>query len=152
MSLPLKLADLRKEAGLTQMELAEKLDVSRQAISKWEVGAAVPGTDKLKALSELYGVSIDYLLDDEVVTPPKRDEGQTGKKEELTHITKTAKHVGILLGVIGALIIALMVVILLCVVKIRRLERPDGFPIEDLSCEQLPNDYSIETFHLIPMD
>jgi len=64
MSLAEKLVALRKQKGLTQMDLAEKLNVSRQAISRWEVGAAIPGTDNLKVLGELYGVSIDYLLKD----------------------------------------------------------------------------------------
>ena len=63
-NLPAKLVSLRKQKGITQMELAEKLNVSRQAISRWEVGAAVPTTDNLKVLSELYGVSVDYLLND----------------------------------------------------------------------------------------
>lgn len=47
MSLAEKLVTLRKQNGLTQMELAEKLNVSRQAVSRWEVGVAVPGTDKV---------------------------------------------------------------------------------------------------------
>lgn len=64
MSLATKLVSLRKGKGLTQIALAEKLDVSRQAISRWEVGAAVPSTDNLKVLCELYGVSVDYLLND----------------------------------------------------------------------------------------
>ena len=48
------------------MELAEKMNVSRQAISRWEVGAAVPSTDNLKFLGDLYDVPVDYLLNDEV--------------------------------------------------------------------------------------
>ena len=53
MNLSAKLTSLRKQKGLTQMDLAEKLNVSRQAISRWEVGMAVPSTDNLKVLSEL---------------------------------------------------------------------------------------------------
>lgn len=60
-----KLVCLRKKSGLTQAELAEKMNVSRQAISRWEVGAATPATENLKSLSELYGVPLDYLLNDE---------------------------------------------------------------------------------------
>lgn len=62
MSLPEKLLFLRKQNGFTQMELAEKLNVSRQAISRWEVGTAAPSTDNLKELSNLYDVSVDYFL------------------------------------------------------------------------------------------
>ena len=57
-----KLVALRKEKGLTQLAVAEKLNVSRQAISRWESGIALPSTDNLKSLSALYGVQIDYLL------------------------------------------------------------------------------------------
>ena len=64
MNLSAKLTSLRKQKGLTQMDLAEKLNVSRQAISRWEVGTAVPSTDNLKVLSELYGVTVDYLLNE----------------------------------------------------------------------------------------
>ena len=63
MTLGEKLVHLRKELGLSQLEAAEKLNVSRQAISRWEVGAAVPSVDNLKYLSELYGVPVDVLLD-----------------------------------------------------------------------------------------
>ncbi len=64
MRLAEKLVSLRKQKGLTQMELAERLDVSRQAVSRWEVGSSVPSTDNLRTLSEIYGVSLDYLLRD----------------------------------------------------------------------------------------
>ena len=64
MKLEEKLILLRKTKGLSQMKLSEKLGVSRQSISKWEVGAAMPSADNLKYLSDLYDVSIDYLLDD----------------------------------------------------------------------------------------
>ena len=65
MTLEEKLVALRKGKNLSQLELSEILHISRQAISRWEVGAAVPTTDNLRVLSELYGVSIDYLLSDD---------------------------------------------------------------------------------------
>ncbi len=57
-----RLLDYRKKAGLSQEELAEKIGVSRQAVSKWERGEASPDTDNLIALSEVYGVSLDELI------------------------------------------------------------------------------------------
>lgn len=57
-----KLTELRQKNGLSQNQLAEELDVCRQAISKWELGKAVPTTDNLIALSRLYGVTVDELL------------------------------------------------------------------------------------------
>ena len=64
MALPEKLYALRKKSGLSQEQLAEALNVSRQAISKWEGGSATPESDKLLALSNYFGVSLDYLLKD----------------------------------------------------------------------------------------
>ena len=64
MALPEKLYTLRKKSGLSQEQLAEALNVSRQAISKWEGGSATPESDKLLALSNYFGVSLDYLLKD----------------------------------------------------------------------------------------
>lgn len=84
MQLPEKLTYLRKQKGLTQSNLAEALNVSRQAISRWEVGTAVPSTDNLKVLSALYCVPIDYLLNDNTddmytsaatQAPPEDDSG-----------------------------------------------------------------------------
>lgn len=57
-----KLLTLRKARDLTQEELAEKLNVSRQSVSKWESGQAVPELDKIVALSAVFDVSTDYLL------------------------------------------------------------------------------------------
>ncbi len=59
-----KILALRKQMGWSQEELAEKLEVSRQSVSKWEVGAAIPDLDKILRMSELFGVSTDYLLKD----------------------------------------------------------------------------------------
>jgi len=56
------LQHLRKEAGLSQEEVAGKLFVSRQSVSKWENGAAEPGIESLKALADLYGVTVDELV------------------------------------------------------------------------------------------
>lgn len=64
MALPEKLYTLRKKSGLSQEQLAEALNVSRQAISKWKGGSAMPESDKLLALSNYFGVSLDYLLKD----------------------------------------------------------------------------------------
>lgn len=60
-----KIILLRKKLGWSQEELAEKLGVSRQSVSKWELGAAIPDLDKILRLSQLFGVSTDYLLKDD---------------------------------------------------------------------------------------
>ena len=58
-----KLCKLRKQNGLTQEDLADQLGVSRQAVSKWERAEASPDTDNLIMLANLYGVSLDELLE-----------------------------------------------------------------------------------------
>ena len=70
MTLCEKLTQARKAAGLTQADVAAKLNVSRQAVSRWESGQSKPSTEKLLALGELYGVSIDRLLNTENVDKP----------------------------------------------------------------------------------
>ena len=59
-----KLYTLRTEYGYSQEALAEKLNVSRQAISKWELGTTLPETEKMIVISDFFDVSIDYLLKD----------------------------------------------------------------------------------------
>ena len=61
-----KIIDLRKKNGWSQEELAEKLGVSRQSISKWEGAQSVPDMNRILAMSDLFGVSTDYLLKDEI--------------------------------------------------------------------------------------
>ena len=63
MTLGEKIKSARKSAGLTQEQLAEKLLVSRQAITKWEADKGMPDIENLKGLSKLLNISIDYLLD-----------------------------------------------------------------------------------------
>ena len=65
MKLSEKLKKYRKVFDLSQEQLAEKLNVSRQVVTKWETDGGIPEISNLKALSDLFGVSIDYLLDDE---------------------------------------------------------------------------------------
>lgn len=62
MALGEKLLDLRKKSGLSQEEVAEKLGVSRQTVSKWETDQTVPELIKAKLLSQLFNVSYDYLI------------------------------------------------------------------------------------------
>ena len=57
-----KLLTLRKAKGMTQEQLAEKLDVSRQSISKWESGQVIPEVEKIVELSKAFNVTLDYLL------------------------------------------------------------------------------------------
>ncbi len=65
MKLPDKIIKLRKANGWSQEDLAEKLNVSRQAISRWENGTAQPDTENILQISKLFHVTTDYLLNDD---------------------------------------------------------------------------------------
>ena len=79
-----RLVKLRKKYGYSQEELADKLGLSRQAVSKWERAEASPDTDNLICLAKLYGVSLDELLatDDDVETIVNEQVKNEGKNEE----------------------------------------------------------------------
>lgn len=116
MKLAEKLAYLRKEKGLSQLKLAEMMDISRQAISRWETGVAVPSSDNLKYLGDIYGVSLDFLLNDSA-DDPERNRGIADKPDEdLATISdsvdgwkkgkrKIAKWLAIFLGLLSLIVV-----------------------------------------------
>lgn len=65
MTMGVKILNMRKARGWNQEELAERVGVTRQAVSRWESGAAKPDADKIIAICDLFGVSADYLLRDQ---------------------------------------------------------------------------------------
>ena len=71
-----KIIEERKRIGLSQEELAEKLNVSRQSVSKWEGAQSIPDINRIIMLAEIFGVTTDYLLKDDAV----RDEGEPVKE------------------------------------------------------------------------
>lgn len=73
MNLSEKLLKLRKQSGLSQQELADQLNVSRQSVSKWELNESVPDISNILALSEIYHVSTDYLLKDSIENDTKEN-------------------------------------------------------------------------------
>ena len=105
MELKEKLNILRKQHKLTQMELANELEVTRQAVSKWEQGTAFPSTENLIQLGKLYGVSIEVLTNPELTldgvaqqktndTPPAEAKPNTSGTKRLIAVAAA----GILLG------------------------------------------------------
>ena len=90
-----KLVKLRKQAGLSQEELADKLGLSRQAVSKWERAEASPDTDNLICLAKLYNVSLDDLLsteDDPETIIKEQVKKEDEKAEEGIHIQNDGVH------------------------------------------------------------
>ena len=84
-----KILTLRKKEGLSQEQLAEKLDVSRQAISRWESGSALPDANNIRQLSRVFAVSADYLLNDDMdayETPKSEPQVQAADKNDMHRI------------------------------------------------------------------
>lgn len=82
-----KLIELRKKNGMSQEELAEKMDVSRQSVSKWEGAQSVPDLNKILALSQIFGVTTDYLLKDEIETIPGDPVSDDSEDSSLRKVT-----------------------------------------------------------------
>jgi len=108
-----KLYELRKKKGLSQEELANRLNVSRQTISKWEVGDSTPDMEKLAAISELFQVSLDELVLDKVPEkapekPAKSELYSDIKEKVLTEDNRKKAKKGLKIAaiVLGALVIA----------------------------------------------
>ena len=80
-----KLIRLRKKAGWSQEELAARLDVSRQSVSKWESAQSIPDLEKIVRLSKLFGVTTDYLLKDEMTDEEMPKE--SSKESEVRYVS-----------------------------------------------------------------
>lgn len=82
MSFAKKMIELRKQQDLSQQDLADRLGVSRQAISRWETGAVQPLADSVKSLAQVFQVSTDYLLNDDLDTPTPPPTAQPAPPQE----------------------------------------------------------------------
>lgn len=109
MKLNEKIIALRNKYQMSQGDLAEKLNVSRQSVSKWETGASIPDLDKLIAMSELFGITMDELVKEDAVF---------GQVKEAPVVTKTSVEQGVksqirekentlVVKIIGAILVAL---------------------------------------------
>ena len=131
MKLDEKLVSLRKEKGLTQLKVAEELDISRQAISRWESGVAMPSTENLRRLSELYSVPLDYLINEDSEQPARVEEDNGEKR-------KNGKWSSWL---ICMLLIVVAVAIIIGAITVRK--RPDKVNFNEVESEDW-NDVSTE--------
>lgn len=92
-----KLVSLRKQKGLSQETLGEKLNVARQTVSKWELGETTPEMDKLVKMSEIFEISLDSLMKDTEI--------ETANSSDMTNTQKLAGIVILILKIIGVVII-----------------------------------------------
>jgi transcriptional regulator with XRE-family HTH domain len=79
-----KIIDLRKKNGMSQEDLAHQLNVSRQSVSKWEAARSIPDMDKILNLADLFGVSTDYLLRDDIGPANINDKQNTAASKDMT--------------------------------------------------------------------
>lgn len=106
MEIQKKLIALREHAGISQNELAVQLHVTRQTVSRWENGAVTPPLDVLKALAKFYGVSLDWLCDEEVTELPQ-DEPEEKKQKAARNVFCKAILIGGSLCIVLALLFGL---------------------------------------------
>ena len=102
-----KLIKLRKEMGLSQEELGNKLKVARQTVSKWELGETTPEMDKLIKMSEIFNITLDELIKDK-----NNDENinNTNSQKLAGLVIKILKGLGIFLIVIAIAVVFLMII------------------------------------------
>lgn len=102
-----KLIKLRKEMGLSQEELGNKLNVARQTVSKWELGETTPEMDKLIKMSEIFNIILDELIKDK-----NNDENinNTNSQKLAGLVIKILKGLGIFLIVIAIAVVFLMII------------------------------------------
>ena len=107
MNLGDKILQLRKKNGLSQEQLGEKVDVTRQTISNWELGETTPNPEQLKKMSKAFDVSIDEILDND------------SKEFLMNKISNTEKLAGIIikiLKVIGFVIVVYIIFMIIAVI------------------------------------
>lgn len=100
----------RRKSGLSQEQLAEKIGVSRQAISKWESGTSTPELEKLLALSECFHITLDDLVKEETINPGTKE--APPKVEEVKVSNAIEMKAGIGLCLIGAVCLILFGVLM----------------------------------------
>lgn len=99
-----KIYTLRRKSGLSQEQLAEKIGVSRQAISKWEGGLSVPESEKLIAISEYFNVTLDYLLKEGADCIQKTEQEAVNGQSFKSHKGMLSGIITCVAGIIGLII------------------------------------------------
>ena len=104
-----KLQKLRKEKGWTQEQLAAQISISRQALSKWELGTAIPDTENIVQISKLFQVSTDYLLNDDYESDEDLPAVHASKQKVSTiYNNKIRVIVGVCIG--GVSLLAMLII------------------------------------------
>ena len=135
MSLGDKIAELRRQRGWSQENLAERLGVTRQSVSKWESGASVPDLDKIIGLSELFGVTTDYLIKCEGAAEAAPSEAEPADDQHSRYVTASMAREFIELTSANApktaLAVALFVLSPICLILLSALSELPGAVISE---------------------
>lgn len=123
-----RLYQLRKQKGLSQEELASRLNVSRQTVSKWEIGDSTPDMEKLAAISDLFEVSLDELILGKQPQVTKQEEAAPSVGQVLQEKVLTPKNGEIAKKVLKWVAIGFGVVMLIEVVSMAVVYFLYGFP------------------------
>lgn len=102
-----KLLKLRRREGMSQEELAGRLEVSRQAVSRWETGSAMPEAAKLFQISRIFGVTADYLLDDAAESWRENCAPATPLRKKNRRTGMIAGSITACVGAVGLLVIGI---------------------------------------------
>mgnify|MGYP003378891518 CR=1 FL=1 len=103
---------LRRKNGLSQEQLAEKIGVSRQAISKWESGTSTPELEKLLALSECFRMTLDELVKDEAANPETKEATPNPEEKKVSKVPEMKAGIGLcLIGAICLILSGIMMVV-----------------------------------------
>lgn len=105
-----KLVMLRKQHNLSQEQVAEKLGVARQTISKWELGETTPEMDKLIIISELYNITLDELMKEENEGKVVNNPNNTNSQKLAGMTIKILKGIGIFILIVAILYVFLMII------------------------------------------
>lgn len=155
MNLPKKLSFLREEKGLSQENLADEMNVSRQAVSKWESGNVMPSLDNLIYLSRLYDVTIDSLIDDSQDLPSESAPPEPVPAEPVPPESPRMEHPAFTFikkyGWLTAFLLAMVVILILvaCLLNMRKLSEDHVYSFQEMStCREEDDDYPVVTFSL----
>ena len=134
MELSQKLKELRKKQGLTQLELAERLFVSRQAISGWEAGTSRPSTENLQSLSRLFNIPLETLLDDTAEAEKLPAEEQAKEEGKGQGLGKDRRYKAIVM-----VIVLLAILLTTAVLAHRRTaqEKTGVMTFSEMECEDI---------------
>lgn len=134
-----KLSFLRKQKGMTQMDLAEKLDISRQAVSRWEQGISEPSTENLVSIGKLFDVTVDALVNEDVqlqVGSAVQIAVKDQEPCENTDFFRGSSHKKSMKQVIAACVVAVMLVLIVFLYCFRK-ENSSQEPNKPVSVDEL---------------